>query len=236
MSFKLSLKEIRNSFFILSIIYFLVSAIEILGDISGAKEVVYITKPLLMPLLILLYIPTWNQYRDNLSKLLIGALFFAFVGDVALMFVSSSEHYFLLGLGAFMITQILYVVVFSKAGGSFRMLSQPKWLFVLLLFGGIYFLLMNSLYDQLNEMKIPVLVYGAVVCLMGFTSTMRNSNQLSYYLVFIGACFFVASDSLIAINKFLYSADLFLAQPSIMILYVIAQYFIVIGLIKAYKQ
>ena len=226
----------KNQYFIISIIYFLVSAIEIVGDVSGAKEVVYITKPLLMPLLILLYIPTWNQYKDNLSKLLIGALFFAFIGDVALMFVSLSEHYFLLGLGAFMVTQIIYVVIFSKAGGSIKMLSQPKWLFVLLVFGGIYFSLMYSLYDQLNEMKIPVLVYGAVVCLMGFTSTMRNTNQLSYYLVFIGACFFVASDSLIAVNKFLYSADLFLAQPFIMILYVIAQYFIVVGLIKAYKQ
>ena len=236
MSFKLSLKEIRNSFFIISIIYFLVSAIEIVGDVSGAKEVVYITKPLLMPLLILLYIPTWNQNKDNLSKLLIGALFFAFIGDVALMFVLLSEHYFLLGLGAFMVTQIIYVVIFSKAGGPFNMLKQFKWLFILLLFGGIYFSLMYSLYDQLNEMKIPVLVYGAVVCLMGFTSTMRNTNQLSYYLVFIGACFFVASDSLIAVNKFLYSADLFLAQPFIMILYVIAQYFIVVGLIKAYKQ
>ena len=227
---------IKNHFFIFSIIYFLISIVEIIGDFSGSKEMVYITKPLLMPLLILLYVPTWNQYKDNLSKLLIGALFFAFVGDVALMFVSLSEHYFLLGLGAFMITQILYVVIFSKAGGSIKMLSQPKWLFILLVFGGIYFLLMYSLYNQLNEMKIPVLVYGAVVCLMGFTSTMRNTNQLSYYLVFIGACFFVASDSLIAVNKFLYSADLFLALPSIMILYVLAQYFIVVGLIKAYKQ
>jgi len=85
-------------------------------------------------------------------------------------------------------------------------------------------------------MKIPVLVYGAVVCLMGFTSTMRNSNQLSYYLVFIGASLFVASDSLIAINKFLFSSSLFLAQPCIMILYVAAQYFIVRGLIKSYNQ
>ena len=236
MSFKFSLKEIRNSFFIISIIYFLVSAIEIVGDVSGAKEVVYITKPLLMPLLILLYIPTWNQYKDNLSKLLIGALFFAFVGDVALMLVSLSEHYFLLGLGAFMITQLLYIVIFSKAGHSRKKLLQAKWFIILLVFGSIYFLLMNSLYDQLNEMKIPVLVYGAVVCLMGFTATIRNVNQINYLLVLFGACLFIASDSLIAINKFLFSDDLFLAQPFIMILYVIAQYFIVVGLIKAYKQ
>ena len=85
-------------------------------------------------------------------------------------------------------------------------------------------------------MLIPVLIYGSVVCMMGFTSTIRNVNQFSYLLVLIGACFFIASDSLIAINKFLYSGELYLAQPSIMILYVLAQYFIVVGLIKAHKQ
>jgi len=226
----------KNQYFIISIIYFLVSAIEIVGDVSGAKEVVYITKPLLMPLLILLYIPTWNQHKDNLSKLLIGALFFAFVGDVALMLVSLSEHYFLLGLGAFMITQLLYIFIFSRAGNFLKALIQPIGFFVLLLFGAVYFLLMNILYNDLKEMLLPVLIYGAVVCMMGYTSTIRNVNRSSYLLVLLGACFFIVSDALIAINKFLYSGELYLAQPSIMILYVLAQYFIVVGLIKAHKR
>jgi len=78
-------------------------------------------------------------------------------------------------------------------------------------------------------------VYGVVVCLMGFAATIRNVNKVSYLLVFTGACLFIASDSLIATNKFLFSADLFLAQPSIMILYVVAQYLIVLGIIKSYR-
>ena len=226
----------KNQYFILTIIYFLVSAIEIIGDISGAKEMVYITKPLLMPLLILLYIPTWNQHKDNLSKLLIGALFFAFIGDVALMLVSLDDQFFLLGLGAFMITQVLYIIIFSKVGFPIKKLLRPNRLLILLLFISFYIILMIILYDQLNEMLMPVLVYGAVVCLMGFTATIRNVNQLSYLLVLIGACLFIASDSLIAINKFVYSSELIFAQPCIMILYVIAQYFIVVGLIKSYKH
>ena len=62
-----------------------------------------------------------------------------------------------------------------------------------------------------------------------------NVNKSSYLLVLFGACFFIVSDALIAINKFLYQGELYLAQPNIMILYVMAQYFIVVGLIKAHK-
>ena len=38
MSFKFSLVKIRNSFFIISVIYFLVSAIEIVGDIAKEQK------------------------------------------------------------------------------------------------------------------------------------------------------------------------------------------------------
>ena len=80
MSFKPSLRKIKRQFFTISIIYFLVSAIELVGDFIGDQEIVFLTKPLLMPLLIILYFPTWKQHKDNLSILLISALFFAFIG------------------------------------------------------------------------------------------------------------------------------------------------------------
>ena len=134
-----------------------------------------------------------------------------------------------------MVTQLLYIIIFSKAGFSFKKLISPKRLCILFLFGLIYFALMYILFDQLKDFLIPVLIYGAVVCMMGFCATIRNVNQASYLLVLIGACFFIISDSLIAVNKFLFASNLYLAQPIIMIFYVLAQFFIVIGLIKAYK-
>ena len=212
------------------------SSLEILGDFIGSIELVYITKPILMPLLIALYLPIWKKQKDLLSKLLISALFFAFIGDVALMFLSINEQFFLLGLGAFMVTQLLYIIIFSKTGFQIKKLLKLKSLFVLILFIVVYVALMYVLYDKLHNMLIPVLVYGAVVCLMGFLATMRIVNHLSYLLVLIGACFFICSDALIAINKFIFSADLIFIQPMIMILYVVAQYFIVVGLIKSYNQ
>jgi len=235
-SFKSCLIEIKKQYFIFSIIYFLVSALEITGDFLGSKELVYMTKPLLMPLLIVLYYSTWKKQKDFISKLLIGALFFAFIGDVALMLLSLNEQFFLIGLGAFMITQLLYIIVFSKVSFPKKKVLQPNRLLILLLFVLFYILLMNILYDQLKDLLIPVLVYGAVVCFMGYVATMRNVNLLSYLLVLFGACLFIISDSLIAINKFIFSSELIFVQPSIMLLYIAGQYFIVSGMIKAYKE
>ena len=108
MPFKSRLRTIKNQFFIFSILYFLVSVLEIIGDTFNQNELVYLTKPLLMPLLILLFYQTWRSQKDTKSKLLIGALFFAFIGDVALMLVSINDNFFLVGLGAFLITQLFY--------------------------------------------------------------------------------------------------------------------------------
>jgi len=71
---------------------------------------------------------------------------------------------------------------------------------------------------------------------MGYSATMRNVSLLSYLLVLFGAYLFIISDSLIAINKFIFSSELIFAQPIIMLLYIAGQYFIVRGIIKAYKE
>ena len=81
-------------------------------------------------------------------------------------------------------------------------------------------------------MLIPVFVYGAVITLMGIFATLRKTNKNSYVLVLFGAILFICSDTLIAFNKFIFNSDLFYAQAYIMILYVLAQYFIIRGLSK----
>ena len=57
-----------------------------------------------------------------------------------------------------------------------------------------------------------------------------NVNKESFYLVFIGALFFIFSDSLIALDKFLISIPL--ARTGIILTYAFAQLLIVFGIIK----
>jgi uncharacterized membrane protein YhhN len=88
------------------------------------------------------------------------------------------------------------------------------------------------LYPHLGDLKIPVMVYAAVICTMLMCSLhiffKVNPPANVYYLA--GAALFVLSDSLLALNKF-YQPFAF-AGVMIMLTYCAAQYFIVQGFIK----
>ncbi len=61
---------------------------------------------------------------------------------------------------------------------------------------------MNYLWPSLGPMKIPVVVYGILLSFMGALANSRqfHTTEKSYWNVLIGAVFFIASDSLIAVG------------------------------------
>ena len=81
----------------------------------------------------------------------------------------------------------------------------------------------------LNDMKIPVMAYMVIISIMAILAGYRYQriNLLSFQLILAGAIFFIISDSLLAINKFvepfLYSGVFIMAT------YMIAQYLITMG-------
>jgi uncharacterized membrane protein YhhN len=79
---------------------------------------------------------------------------------------------------------------------------------------------------------IPVVVYMLVILAMVISAYLRKNkaNVLSYGLVFLGALCFVASDTILALNKF-YQPMLW-SNISIMMTYAIAQYLIILGILK----
>jgi uncharacterized membrane protein YhhN len=92
--------------------------------------------------------------------------------------------------------------------------------------------LFNFLKDGLGAMLIPVAIYMLVILTMATTAYLRKNsvNILSYGLVFLGALFFMISDSILAINKF--HQPIPWSDISIMATYAIAQYLIVLGILK----
>ena len=86
--------------------------------------------------------------------------------------------------------------------------------------------------DGLGGLLAPVIVYMMVILTMVITAFLRNesASKMSYNLVFLGAIFFITSDSLLALNKFYKPFET--AGILIMLTYAIAQYLIVLGLKK----
>jgi uncharacterized membrane protein YhhN len=143
---------------------------------------------------------------------------------------SHRETMFMLGLVCFLLTHVLYVIVFFRTPG--RNLPPKKFFYSVipvLLYGLV---LLYVLYDDLGEMKIPVIIYTSVILAMVAAAINRieKVNSTSFYLVLIGAVLFLSSDSMLAIDKF--SHPFQFASPMIMFTYIGGQFLIVIGYIR----
>jgi uncharacterized membrane protein YhhN len=218
------------------VIYGIVCVTEIIGEIISDQLafhwVKYLTKPLLMPILIFWLFKTMNYKLNVYQQLIASGLIFSCLGDVFLMF--DMNELFIFGLGSFFITHILYIVGFIHSNKNFHTPWSARLFFALPFVGFTYMFIrilspyiLSSIEHQ--ALFIPVVCYASIIALMGIAATWRISisNKDSYYFILYGALLFVASDSMIAINKFI--SPLPWASILIMVTYMTAQFLIVKG-------
>ncbi|WP_296382581.1 lysoplasmalogenase [Winogradskyella sp.] len=211
-----------------SIIFFIIVLIELLtGSTTSLQNTHYIAKPAIVISLIFLFVKTSESLSKPIRNLTLLALVFSLLGDVLLMFVDKSEQFFTLGLVAFLTAHIMYVLLFLKHRNT--KVSPFGFIALLLVYAASLF---NFLKDGLGVMLIPVVVYMLVILSMATSAYLRKNkvNILSYGFVFLGALFFMVSDSILALNKFYQPIPW--SNISIMVTYAVAQYLIVIGILK----
>ena len=220
--------------FYLPWVYLVVAAVEIWAEFTGNSQLRFLAKPLLMPVLMLWYRAAAPKPNSSITRLLLFAFAFSWVGDVALMFVFKNEIFFLVGLVGFLITHVLYAFVFNKVTSKevVALLPQKWWITLPLV---AYFLaLVSVIFPPVPaDMKVPVAVYSSVIAVMVIFALNRYQrvSDLSFVYVMAGALLFMFSDSLIAINKFVCNGELYLSGVWIMILYIAGQYLIAKGLL-----
>lgn len=207
-------------------LFFLISAMHVIGLAIGLEWLSVSTKPLLLLSLFLFYI-TKTAMKNNLF---ISAMVFSFLGDVFL--ISNSELNFMFGLGSFLTAHILYILLVGKQLN--KSLVKDK-IVATIPFVGVFIGLIYFLKDSLGELLIPVVIYGLVISTFGAVSLLNYRGQkteASVYLLF-GSLFFILSDSILAINKF-YETNLWF-PVIVMITYISAQYLICQFMIKREK-
>jgi uncharacterized membrane protein YhhN len=137
-------------------------------------------------------------FDSKFHALLLGAMVFSLGGDVALMLPG---NYFIPGLASFLVAHLFYLVLFKQGQAWF---PHRGALFGVLGFGAV---MLAVLWGNLGDpvLKGAVTAYVTVISLMAAQAIGRASVQgdPSSRWVAVGACVFMASDSLIAINKFL---------------------------------
>lgn len=155
--------------------------------------------------------------RGFYRRIVIAGLFFSLVGDV---FLINPQRYFVHGLAAFLIAHLFYVAAFGKAGaGKFNLLSLGAFPV-----GFALFLIISN--GVPANLKIPVIFYTLAISTMlcAAVNLRLTKKTPQARLALAGAAFFVASDSILAFNKFGY--EFFTAKIFILSTYFLAQWLI----------
>ena len=199
-----------------------------LATLGGVELLPYylLTKPLVMVIAIV-FVATRaysmgasGTFGTKPTALLVGALLFSLVGDVFLMLPG---NYFIPGLASFLVAHLFYIVLFRQGQAWF---ASRRALACVLAFGvAMYAVLWGRLGDPV--LKGAVAAYVGVISLMAAQAIGRASSQgdAAARWVAVGACIFMLSDSLIAVNKFLTPVPL--ASFWILLTYYAAQLLIV---------
>ncbi len=189
----------------------------------------YISKPLIMISLLLWYLSS-KAPKGKWYFMGIVAILFSLVGDLFLMFQEDQPSLFLFGLGAFLAAQISYALAFSKVPVIPEIPIIKRYPLLIAVFGAYGFWIFTTLRPTLHKLELPVLFYMVAILSMGIAALNRYGrvSKKSFYLVMLGALFFIASDSILAFSKF--HKPILESGFWIMGTYIAAQFLIVTGL------
>lgn len=197
---------------IVTLSFFSLSAIEIIGEFMYSDFIISLTKPLLLPLLLFIY---WYN-TDKPSKVYILALLLNWCANV--LFLSVVSDFIFVATLLFMLSRFfILITIFEKL----RNLN-----FVPILIGSIPFLflftyLLNLIYEEVfGYTVIVVLLQSLFMSLIGgfaLGNYVMKNDEASKYLL-IGSLFFALN--IFALGVKYYYLDLGFLKPVAMIFFI----------------
>ena len=179
------------------VLTFVSGSIAILSRYLGwHTNVFYISKPLTTALILVPVLFLVPNSESAYVPLIVGGLAFALLGDILLML---SEDRFVLGIGSFAATHVLYLAAFIVAAGL--ALINPSTI-PLIIFAVI---MMRFLWPGVRKsLQIPVLAYIVLITVMTAQAigAALHSEGSGLAIAAAGVVLFLASDSMLAIDRF----------------------------------
>jgi uncharacterized membrane protein YhhN len=194
------------------------ASFHIRAEYRGPRWRVYVCKPLTTTLLLAMALLAPGPSRYQLA--IAAGLLLSLAGDVFLML---PRDRFVAGLASFLLAHVAYVVAFTS---GVPLGTAPGILVPAALPGGVVLAL---LWSRLGALRGPVAIYVVVITLMAWQATARvwTLHTGAAALAACGAACFVASDALLALNRF--RTPFRSAQALVMGTYVVAQWLIALS-------
>jgi uncharacterized membrane protein YhhN len=215
------------------ILFLIITAADIFAIASGNEDLRWFTKTFIVPILFGFIFSSLAIIKSFVHKWVMTALVFSWIGDVLLMAEPYDSKFFIFGLISFLIAHICYIDFFQVV----KKKEGVKTNLLLVLPVVVYYIaLIGLLFSHLGVLKIPVIVYGAVIsAMLAFALHMAFIKYKDAGgSMMLGAILFILSDSVLAINKFYQPFQY--ADIIIMITYAFAQLFLVLGVIKYIRK
>ena len=202
--------------------YLVLSLVQLVVLYSGPGWAVTTSKALLMPLLAAAVLIAVRRPRPSQAWLLVTALAGSWVGDVLLSF----PGWFVPGLLAFLAAHLAFIVLFLQLPLQAGRRRLPLWTLVYIAW---YAAFLALLAPHLGALLVPVAVYGAVLGTMAALAGGRGG------LIALGGAFFVVSDSVLALGRFLPGYEFALHDLVVMSTYLAAQGLIAWGVVMGLR-
>lgn len=128
--------------------------------------------------------------------LLVLALGLSALGDY---FISrAGDNSFLAGMAAFLLAHLAYIGLFLSYGAVDRIVDRWQWALLLsLLAAGLLWLIWRGL----GRFRGPVIIYTLVIACMGLSAFGLPATGGPLFML-TGACLFILSDAVLAVEKF----------------------------------
>ncbi len=206
---------------ILSLLAWLFGAGHIVARYTGQRNAAFWLKPLPVVLFIILALLASPPVSTGYRLLIVSGLLFSVAGDVLL---ALPHDRFVFGLASFLVAHLCYIAAFSTRGA----LHITWWVLALgALYGAITLVVLWP--GVAGPLRLPVTVYMLVILVMGWLAVEQwlATRDASALLAMTGALFFIASDSLLALNRF--RSPFVAADAAVMLTYYTAQWLIALS-------
>ncbi|MET0976928.1 MAG: lysoplasmalogenase [Leifsonia sp.] len=198
--------------------FIVVGLVHVLALAVGADAVAHPSKWLLMPALGFALLWAVRPTRNVAVLTTLAAIGLSWAGDVIVDI--PGDLTFVLGLTAFLLAHVVYIVLFVRV----LRLRRTAWWSIVYAVWFVAFLVVLAPY--LGALLVPVAVYGLVLGSMAATAARGGA------LLAVGGALFVASDTVLALARFLPGFGLPLKDSIVMAGYITAQGLIVLGVAR----
>lgn len=232
-------------------LYLLVPAllIECYSEVVHWQEAKFFLKPLLLVLIACYYFFSMKEGWATLNKIMMLSFVFSWFGDffliltpenvadLQIMGIPKSKYFFLGGVGSFLLAQLSFITAFRKSVNDSNSKLNKLWMLPFVVYWLVMmYLVAPAVYHnpEKSAATLPVIIYSATLISMGMFALNRfgRTNRASFLFTLTGACLFIISDSLIAINFLVLPEPMSIAGFLIMVTFIPAELLIAEGMLK----